>query len=117
MDFFTRLFGSKTPTITVTELFEKLKNAKRPLILDVRQPDEFRSGHISGAKLVPLGNLKNSLTDLPKQREIVCVCASGNRSRSAARMLVSEGFQVLNMQGGMSAWQQANLPVKKGMSS
>ena len=117
MNFFTRLFGPKISTITTTELSEKLKNGKRPLVLDVRQPEEFREGHISGAKLMPLGDLKRNLIDLPKQREIVCVCATGNRSSSAARTLTMEGFQVLNMQGGMSAWQRAKFPVKKGMAS
>ena len=117
MNLFDRLFGSRVAMLSTIELQDKLKSAKRPFILDVRQPDEFREGHIPGAKLIPLGMLKTSLKDLPKQREIVCVCASGSRSRSAARMLASEGYQVLNMQGGMSAWQRAKLPVKKGMAS
>jgi len=117
MDFFTRLFGSSVPTISATDLQEKLKGSRRPLVLDVRQPDEFREAHIQGAKLMPLGDLKSSLADLPKKREIVCVCASGSRSSSAARTLSSEGYQVTNMKGGMSAWQRAKLPIKKGMSS
>jgi rhodanese-related sulfurtransferase len=117
MNLFARLFGTSVPMINASELQNKLKSSPRPFILDVRQPEEFREGHIAGAKLIPLGTLKTSLTDLPKQREIVCVCASGNRSSSAARMLVSAGYQVLNMRGGMSAWQQEKLPVKKGMAS
>lgn len=117
MDFFTRLFGSSVPMISAVELQEKLKSSKRPLVLDVRQPEEFREAHIQGAKLLPLGDLKGGLADLSKQREIVCVCASGSRSSSAARTLASQGYQVLNMQGGMSAWQRAKLPVKKGMAS
>jgi rhodanese-related sulfurtransferase len=117
MDFFTRMFGSSLPTISAAELQEKLKAPKRPLVLDVRQPEEFREAHIQGAKLVPLGNLKSSLSDLPKEREIVCVCASGSRSSSATKMLAAEGYQVINMQGGMSAWLRAKLPVKKGMAS
>jgi len=117
MNLFARFFGSSVPMLNVTELQNKLKNGKRPFVLDVRQPEEFREGHIAGAKLIPLGELKNNLSDLPKQREIVCVCASGSRSSSAARMLVSAGYQVFNMQGGMSAWQREKLPIKKGMAS
>lgn len=117
MNFFTKLFGPSVEKISAVELQEKLKGAKRPLVLDVRQPEEFREGHIQGAKLLPLGDLKRSLAELPKKREIVCVCASGSRSSSAAKTLTIEGYQVLNMQGGMSAWQRAKLPVKKGMSS
>jgi rhodanese-related sulfurtransferase len=117
MNLFARLFGAPVPMLNAIELQNKLKSAKHPFVLDVRQPEEFREGHIAGAKLIPLGILKTNLADLPKQREIVCVCASGSRSSSAARMLVSAGYQVLNMRGGMSAWQRENLPIKKGMAS
>ncbi len=117
MSFFTRLFGAPVPTLTALQLQEKLKGAKRPFVLDVRQPEEFREMHISGARLIPLAELKSSLKDLPKEREIVCVCASGSRSSSAARTLSAAGYQVINMQGGMSAWSRAKLPVKKGMAS
>jgi rhodanese-related sulfurtransferase len=96
------------------ELNEKLKNGKRPLVLDVRQKDEYRSGHIAGAKLIPLNELGHRMKDLPKEREIVCVCASGNRSSSATRMLTGAGYNAINMKGGMSAWRRADLPVKKG---
>jgi len=117
MDLFARLFGPPIPSITAAELHEKMKENKRPFILDVRQPEEFRSGHINGAKLIPLGELRDKLTDLPKQREIVCVCASGSRSSSAARQLISAGYQVVNLRGGMHIWQQQKLPVKKGSVS
>ena len=117
MDFMTKLFGSSVPALTAIELQEKLKSGKHPFILDVRQPEEFRAGHISGAKLIPLGELRQHMQELPKEREIVCVCASGSRSNSAARQLASAGFNVINMKGGMFIWQQAALPVKKGMLS
>jgi rhodanese-related sulfurtransferase len=117
MDLLSRLFGSPVPSITASELQDKLKDSKQPFILDVREPEEFREGHIAGAKLVPLGTLQSNLGNLPKQREIVCVCASGSRSSSATRILASEGYQVLNMQGGMSAWMRARLPIKKGSAS
>jgi len=113
MGFLSNLFGPAVPSITAEELNEKLKFGKHPLVLDVRQPDEFRSGHIAGAKLIPLNELQRKLSELPKGREIVCICASGNRSTSAAKLLVKEGFNVLNVQGGMLAWRRAKLPVQK----
>lgn len=113
MGFLSNLFGAGAPTITVGELSEKLKYGKHPLVLDVRQPDEFRMGHIAGAKLIPLNELHGKMNELPKGREIVCICASGNRSTSAAKMLAKEGFNVLNVQGGMVAWRRAKLPVQK----
>jgi rhodanese-related sulfurtransferase len=54
------------------------------------------------------------MKELPQNREIVCVCASGNRSSSATRLLVKSGFHASNMQGGMLSWRRASLPVKKG---
>lgn len=113
MGFLSKLFGPSVPTITAEELNEKLKFGKHPLVLDVRQPDEFRTGHIAGAKLVPLNELYRKMSELPKGREIVCICASGSRSVSAAKTLAKEGFNVLNVQGGMFAWRRAKLPVQK----
>jgi rhodanese-related sulfurtransferase len=114
MNFFEMLFGKPISTIRVIELNDRLKNGKRPLMIDVRRPDEYRTGHIVGAKLIPLNELSSHMKDLPRNREIVCVCASGNRSGSATRMLVKAGFNAVNMKGGMNSWRQANLPVKKG---
>ncbi|WKZ34914.1 MAG: rhodanese-like domain-containing protein [Anaerolineales bacterium] len=114
MGFLSKLFGPSVPNITATQLSEKLKFGKHPLVLDVRQPDEFRQGHIHGAKLCPLNELYKRMGELPRGREIVCICATGSRSRSAARILAREGFGVFNMQGGMLAWRRAKLPVQKG---
>ncbi|GMV34555.1 MAG: hypothetical protein DCC59_02575 [Chloroflexi bacterium] len=113
MGFLSALFGPATPVITPEELSEKLKFGKHPLVLDVRQPHEFRSGHIAGAKLLPLDALRGRMNELPKEREIVCVCASGNRSASASKMLAKEGFKAFNLRGGMLAWRRAKLPVQK----
>ena len=114
MNLLEKIFGKPLPTVSAAELNEKLKNGKRPLVLDVRQKDEYRSGHIAGAKLIPLNELGHRLKELPKDREIVCVCASGNRSSSATRMLAGAGYNATNMKGGMSAWRRASLAVKKG---
>ncbi len=114
MGFLSKLFGSAAPKISPAELSEKLKFGKHPLILDVRQPEEFRQARITGAKLVPLNELYKRMKELPKGREIVCVCDTGSRSRSAAKTLVKEGYTVFDMQGGMVAWRRAKLPVQKG---
>ena len=114
MNLFELLFGKPVSTINALELNERLTNGKRPIVIDVRQPDEYRTGHIIGAKLTPLNQLSNHMKKLPQSREIVCVCASGNRSGSATRMLVKAGYNAVNMKGGMLSWRRANLPVKKG---
>ena len=113
MSFLSKLFGPSVPNITAVELSEKLKVGKHPLVLDVRQPEEFAQGHVRGAKLIPLNELYRRIKELPKGREIVCICATGSRSRSASKILAKEGYTVLNAQGGMLAWRHAKLPVEK----
>ena len=114
MNLLSSLFGAPLPSLNATELNEKLKNGKRPLVIDVRQPDEYRAGHIAGSKLIPLGELGKRISELPKDKEIVCVCASGSRSRSATKYLVGAGYNAFDMSGGMFMWQRAKLPIKKG---
>jgi rhodanese-related sulfurtransferase len=114
MGFFSKWFGTAVPKLNPVELSEKLKFGKHPLVLDVRQPEEFRQSHIAGAKLIPIGELHKRMKELPHGREIVCVCASGNRSSSAAKTLAKEGYTVFDLQGGMLAWRRAKLPVQKG---
>lgn len=117
MDFLSNLFGSPLPVLNAQELNEKLKNGKRPLVIDVRQPEEYREGHITGAKLIPLGELGQRMKELHKDKEIVCVCASGSRSNSATKMLIGAGYNAIDMKGGMVTWQRGGLPVKKGSAA
>lgn len=113
MNLLQSLFGPPLPSISAAEVGEKLKNGKRPLVVDVRQPHEYQGGHINGSKLIPLNELPRRLNDLPKDREIVCVCATGNRSRTATKMLLRQGYNAVNMQGGMMSWARSRLPVKR----
>lgn len=82
------------------------------LLLDVREPNEWTDGHIAGARHMPLGDLDPAtITDEAAGRPIVAVCRSGNRSGKAAATLAQHGQYVVNMGGGMKAWQAAGLPV------
>ncbi len=117
MNLLSSLFGPPLPALNANELSEKLKNGKRPLVIDVRQPEEYSAGHIAGSKLIPLGELGKRVNELPKDKEIICVCASGSRSRSATKLLVNAGYNAFDMKGGMFMWQRAQLPVKKGTSA
>jgi rhodanese-related sulfurtransferase len=62
------------------ELSKKLKNGKRPLVVDVRQAEEYRAGHIAGSRLIPLAELGKRINELPKDREIMCVCVGKSQS-------------------------------------
>lgn len=116
MSFFDMLFGGSAPAVDAAAAQTKLQTKPAPFVLDVRQPEEFNAAHIAGATLIPLGELKTRLKKLPKDREIICVCASGSRSGSATRQLIDAGYNAVNLRGGMSSWQRAGLPIKRGKS-
>jgi len=114
MNIFKNLFGSSNSSMTTAEAKSRLDNDHTLFVLDVRQPEEFRAGHIAGATLVPLGKLEQSLNKLPQDREILCVCQSGSRSSAAVRQLTSAGYTAINLSRGMSGWQRAGYPIKQG---
>lgn len=116
MSLTTLLLGSSVPIISAEELDEELKNGNRPFLLDVRQPQEYQLGHIPGAKLIPLGSLGSRLNEVPKDREIVCICVTGHRSVPAVNKLTAVGIEARSLNDGMIAWQIGRRPVKKGMS-
>jgi rhodanese-related sulfurtransferase len=115
MNFFRSFFGEQVPSLSALELHEKIKAGKQPFILDVRQPQEYRLGHIAGAKLIPLGELDKRIKEVPRDREIVCICASGHRSVPAVQILKTAGYSASSMKNGMFAWQVAKLPINKGI--
>ncbi|MGB1287749.1 MAG: rhodanese-like domain-containing protein [Aggregatilineales bacterium] len=106
--------GGDSSSLTVDEVHDKMSNNPALFLLDVRQSNEFKSGHIKGAKLIPLDKLQEKMNKLPRDKQIICVCRSGARSGMARRQLKAAGFDVVNMKGGMMAWQHAGHPVKKG---
>jgi rhodanese-related sulfurtransferase len=117
MDFFSQFFNR--PAINQmdpTQVQEMLAGSPRPFLLDVRTPEEYKQGHISGAELIPLNELSVKQKRIPKDREIICICASGSRSSAATSQLNALGYKVSNMQGGMNRWARLGLPVKSGMA-
>lgn len=114
MNLIKTLFGTGTDTINAAEAKTRIDRPQPPFILDVRQPDEYRGGHIPGAKLIPLNELAARIHELPRDREILCVCRSGARSGVATRQLSSAGYTAVNLGGGMIGWQGAGFPVKRG---
>jgi rhodanese-related sulfurtransferase len=79
--------------------------AEPPLLLDVREPWEFRICHIEGSRLVPMGQIPAALDSLDRDRETVVICHHGIRSRQVAMYLEYQGFgRVINLAGGVDAW-------------
>jgi len=86
------------------------------IVLDVRSMAEFKDGHIVNAINIPLNGLGNNVKQIVKHRDkpIVTVCRSGSRSGSACAILRKHGFEnVKNLRGGMLAWENSSLPVKR----
>jgi rhodanese-related sulfurtransferase len=99
------MFGLGVKTITTQELAEKLKAGKIVLI-DVREPYEFASGHVPKAVNVPLGVLPERMHRFDPTAETFVICQSGHRSATAVRRLTRAGFSAAySVKGGTSAWQ------------
>ena len=88
------------PTTTVTDLPEDAT------VLDVREDDEWAAGHVAGALHIPMGQVPQRLEDLP-EGQLHVVCRSGGRSRRTAEWLQRNGYDVVNVEGGMAAWAEA----------
>jgi NADPH-dependent 2,4-dienoyl-CoA reductase/sulfur reductase-like enzyme/rhodanese-related sulfurtransferase len=76
-------------------------------LLDVRRPDEHARGFIPGSINIPLDELRQRLNELPRDREIIAYCQSGQRSYNAARILSQHGFRVRNLTGSYRTWKTA----------
>lgn len=112
------LFGNRFRGVKEVDSVAALQliNHKSALVLDVREPNEYETGHVLNSRLIPLGKLKERMGELEKYKDqsIVVVCRSGNRSGTACYLLGKQGFtQAYNLSGGMLAWQKANLPLEK----
>ena len=91
-----------------------LINREDALVVDVREPGEYGAGHILGARSVPLAHLDSSDLSKKKDRPLIVYCDGSERSGKAMSALKGLGFtRVVNLSGGIGAWQSAGLPVEK----
>lgn len=116
---FWSMFGNRIRGINEVDCPAALQlvNHKNALVLDVREDNEYKMGHVLNSRQIPLGKLNERIGELEKYKKqpIVVVCRTGNRSCTAYATLGKHGFtQVYNLAGGVTAWQKANLPLEKG---
>ena len=93
------------PTVSVNDLADDER------LLDVRNPDEWSEGHAPGARLSPLRDLPTSLGNVSIDERIAVICRSGGRSSQAVEFLREQGFDAVNVDGGMQAWAEAGKPM------
>jgi rhodanese-related sulfurtransferase len=82
------------------------------VVLDVREPFEYASGHVPGAVHLPMHLVPLRLDEIPKDRPVYVICATGNRSWQVAHYLGQHGLQAINVDGGTNAWASAGLPIE-----
>lgn len=91
--------------MTAKEVEALIKNGAKLNIVDVREDDEVAEGKIPEAIHIPLGSVESRMHELDQSKEYILVCRSGGRSGRAVEFLEEQGYEVINMQGGMLAWE------------
>ena len=84
------------------------------VVIDVREPFEYVTGHVPGAEPIPLARLATRTGDLPRDVPVYVICASGNRSLAAADLLHRAGIDAWSVAGGTAAWQRGGHPLVRG---
>ncbi len=103
--------------VTPETLSTQMKSKNPPMVVDVRNDSEWNTANIDGTVHMPLIGLLDKVDSLPRDRELVILCATGNRSSTAASLLSQRGVtHVTDLAGGIEAWQKQHLPVKQAVS-
>ncbi|MFR9777610.1 rhodanese-like domain-containing protein [Micromonospora sp. MS34] len=87
------------------------------VVVDVREPFEYVEGHVPGARSVPLAQLPTVVGDLPRNRPVYVICASGNRSLAGAQFLARAGVDARSVGGGTGGWVRSGRPVVTGVGA
>jgi rhodanese-related sulfurtransferase len=105
----SRASGPALSTLQATQLI----NSRNAVVVDVRTPEEFKTGSLPGARNIPADKMSEKVPDIKKDKPLIVVCASGGRAGKAAAQLRSNGFgEVYVLAGGIAAWREAGLPIR-----
>lgn len=96
-------------SVTVHELKQQLADAT---VIDVREPEEYRAGHVPGARLVPLATIPELVGKLPTDQPVYVLCQAGGRSSQAVQFLAQQGIDARNVDGGTGDWIAAGYDVE-----
>ena len=104
---------TKAPSISAAALHAQRESGAAPVVIDVRTPEEYASGHIPGAVNIPFDQVAQRIAEIETPRGVALYCMVGPRARMGESALLAEGYdKVFHLQGGLAAWQAAGLPVE-----
>ncbi|GAB2867082.1 rhodanese-like domain-containing protein [Nocardioides pacificus] len=102
-----------TPEIDVDQLAARLHEGT---VVDVRERFEYVVGHVPGALPIPMGQLAGRMGDLPREKPVFVICASGNRSKAMTDLLRASGFEAWSVAGGTNDWARSGRPIEGGQA-
>lgn len=105
------MFSADVPMLRISELDPVTPIPPGSTLLDVREQDEWETGHAVGALHIPIGELPGRAGELPDEGRILVVCQAGVRSERATAWLIQAGYEAVNLEGGMAGWFAAGLPL------
>jgi rhodanese-related sulfurtransferase len=102
------------PEITVEQLQTALSDSLPPLVIDVREPYEWRLVRMTAARHIPMNEIPAHLDSLPRDRPVIVMCAHGSRSYSVAAWLIEQGVDASSLAGGITQWASRGGAVEQG---
>ena len=105
--------STPAPSISAAELHAQRESGAAPVVIDVRTPEEFASGHIPGATNIPFDQVAQRIAEIEAPQGVALYCMVGPRARKGESALLAAGYEkVFHLEGGLAAWQAAGLPVE-----
>ena len=84
------------------------------VLVDVREPDEFEQVRVPGSLLIPMADVPERIEEIPENERVAVICATGSRSGRVVEYLNRQGYDTVNVVGGVKAWLEAGQPVEHG---
>jgi rhodanese-related sulfurtransferase len=97
------------PSVSVSDVADELPTGV--VLLDVREDDEWAAGHAPHAQHIPMSELSGRLTELPQDSDVLVICRSGGRSARVTAYLNANGWDAVNVDGGMQSWAASGRPL------
>jgi rhodanese-related sulfurtransferase len=100
------MFGPDVPSVAAASV------DPAAVLVDVREVAEWQQAHVAGSLHIPMGEFVARVGEVPADRPVVVICHSGHRSAQVTAWLVAQGYDAVNLSGGLVAWAQAGLPLE-----